>query len=110
MQKRPMIKHSKRITDDDDVYTRRYTAPLKGAVRLLFFGVETSVKIRRYNMACFLVPATEAIITTVAAKVIKSKEKEESVNEYSRAVTPQIRQAGNRLSGLAETAYASLLA
>ena len=30
-------------------------------------------------MACFLVPATEAIITTVAAKVIKSKEKEESV-------------------------------
>ena len=32
------------------------------------------------------------------------------LNEYSRAVTPQIRQAGNRLSGLAETAYASLLA
>lgn len=32
------------------------------------------------------------------------------VDEYSRAVTPQIRQAGNRLSGLAETAYASLLA
>ena len=31
-------------------------------------------------------------------------------DEYSRAVTPQIRQAGNRLSGLAETAYASLLA
>ena len=33
-----------------------------------------------------------------------------NVVEYSRAVTPQIRQAGNRLSGLAETAYASLLA
>ena len=32
------------------------------------------------------------------------------LGEYSRAVTPQIRQAGNRLSGLAETAYASLLA
>ena len=31
-------------------------------------------------------------------------------NEYSRAVTPQVRQAGNRLSGLTETAYASLLA
>ena len=30
-------------------------------------------------MACFLVPAAEAVITTVAAKVIKSKEKEESV-------------------------------
>ena len=31
-------------------------------------------------------------------------------DEYSCAVTPQIRQMGNRLSGLAETAYASLLA
>lgn len=31
-------------------------------------------------------------------------------NEYSYAVTPQIRQTGNRLSGLAGTAYASLLA
>ena len=39
----------------------------------------------------------------------KYKEHDEK-NEYSRAVTPQIRQAGNRLSGLAETAYASLLA
>ena len=34
----------------------------------------------------------------------------QEADEYSRAVTPQIRQAGNRLSGLAETAYASLLA
>ena len=31
-------------------------------------------------------------------------------SEYSCAVTPQIRQTGNRLSGLAGTAYASLLA
>ena len=30
-------------------------------------------------MACFLVPAAEAVVTTVAAKVIKAKEKEESV-------------------------------
>ena len=30
--------------------------------------------------------------------------------EYSCAVTPQVRQMGNRLSGLAGTAYASLLA
>ena len=30
--------------------------------------------------------------------------------EYSCAVTPQARQTGNRLSGLAGTAYASLLA
>ena len=34
----------------------------------------------------------------------------QKIDEYSRAVTPQVRQAGNRLSGLAETAYASLLA
>ena len=30
-------------------------------------------------MACFLVPAAEAVITTVISKVVKSKEKEESV-------------------------------
>lgn len=29
-------------------------------------------------MACFLVPAAEAVITTAAAKVMKSKEREES--------------------------------
>lgn len=33
-----------------------------------------------------------------------------SHSEYSCAVTPQVRQTGNRLSGLAGTAYASLLA
>lgn len=32
-----------------------------------------------------------------------------AVDEYSCAVTPQVRQTGNRLSGLAGTAYASLL-
>lgn len=31
------------------------------------------------------------------------------LREYSCAVTPQVRQTGNRLSGLAGTAYASLL-
>ena len=30
-------------------------------------------------MACFLVPAAEAIVTTVAEKVMKAKEKEETV-------------------------------
>ena len=34
---------------------------------------------------------------------------EPSQTEYSCAVTPQVRQTGNRLSGLAGTAYASLL-
>ena len=33
----------------------------------------------------------------------------DDVDEYSCAVTPQVRQTGNRLSGLAGTAYASLL-
>ena len=33
-----------------------------------------------------------------------------AIIEYSCAITPQVRQAGNRLSGLTETAYASLLA
>ena len=33
-----------------------------------------------------------------------------TIYEYSCAITPQVRQAGNRLSGLTETAYASLLA
>ena len=34
-------------------------------------------------MACFLVPAGEAIVTTVAAQVMKSKEKENEVKELS---------------------------
>ena len=37
-------------------------------------------------------------------------EKAPGSGEYSCAVTPQVRQTGNRLSGLAGTAYASLLA
>lgn len=39
----------------------------------------------------------------------KFENKPFSPNEYSCAVTPQVRQTGNRLSGLAGTAYASLL-
>ncbi len=35
-------------------------------------------------MACFLVPTTEAIITTVATKVIKSKEKKEEHTEVPK--------------------------
>ena len=38
------------------------------------------------------------------------KEYSDFLFEYSCAVTPQIRQTGNRLSGNAGTAYASLLA
>ena len=39
----------------------------------------------------------------------KQKEKLFEDTEYSCAVTPQVRQMGNHLSGLAGTAYASLL-
>ena len=49
---------------------------------------------------------------TIATEEVDLKEKKKygEVCEYSRAVTPQIRQTGNRLSGNAGTAYASLLA
>ena len=40
---------------------------------------------------------------------IQSAEDIQDALEYSCAVTPQVRQTGNRLSGLAGTAYASLL-
>ncbi|NLM19431.1 MAG: hypothetical protein GX217_05345 [Clostridiaceae bacterium] len=43
-------------------------------------------------MACFLVPAAEAVITTVAAKVMKSKEKEESV-EVSLSADGSVEEA-----------------
>ena len=42
--------------------------------------------------------------------VVRITTAECAVDEYSCAVTPQIRQTGNRLSGNAGTAYASLLA
>lgn len=66
-----------------------------------------------------IVGALIAIVPSITEKLISNKyehkekqqqEKQELYIEYSCAVTPQIRQAGNRLSGLAETAYASLLA
>ena len=41
---------------------------------------------------------------------ILTSESGNKYTEYSCAITPQVRQAGNRLSGLTETAYASLLA
>lgn len=39
----------------------------------------------------------------------RANEKYNAKFEYSCAVTPQVRQTGNRLSGPAGTAYASLL-
>ena len=58
------------------------------------------------------------LIVSDKGPVLKEEKKEEitlngltlMIIEYSCAITPQVRQAGNRLSGLTETAYASLLA
>lgn len=41
---------------------------------------------------------------------IRIQQELQKLSEYSCAVTPQVRQTGKRLSGLAGTAYASLLA
>lgn len=46
----------------------------------------------------------EVEITCVIMRVYSRN----ALSEYSCAVTPQVRQTGNRLSGLAGTAYASL--
>lgn len=62
------------------MYTQKVYGFSEGERYAVFFWRKTSVKFRGYIiMACFLVPAAEAIVTTVAAKVIKSREKEESV-------------------------------
>ena len=41
-------------------------------------------------MACFTVPAAEAIITTVAEKIIKSKEKNQTVKKSQEADSVKI--------------------
>lgn len=52
------------------------------------------------------------MVKNIVNAIVEQMEKENLLNidEYSCAITPQVRQAGNRLSGLTETAYASLLA
>ena len=60
-----------------------------------------------------LVLAEKPSVAQSIAKALGANERFDGYlegNEYSRAVTPQVRQTGNRLSGLAGTAYASLLA
>lgn len=49
------------------------------------------------------------VLSAKTMKAVEDSETKKEVNEYSCAVTPQVRQTGNRLSGLAGTAYASLL-
>ena len=91
--------------------------------------VNTSDQVIVVAMITGAVSITGVVISSIVAKIVEYKynvkrylydKREEpykqfvemiyKIIEYSRAVTPQIRQAGNRLSGLAETAYASLLA
>lgn len=50
-------------------------------------------------------PLKNKVSITLDADII---DKIKELAEYSCAVTPQVRQTGNRLSGLAGTAYASL--
>ncbi len=57
----------------------------------LFKAMETARPISCWTFS-FVIPSFSAMI------------------EYSCVVTPQVRQTGNRLSGLVGTAYASLLA
>ena len=56
-------------------------------------------------MGMFVNPDNLAFQAALNARIYVDKS-----GEYSCAVTPQVRQTGNRLSGLAGTAYASLLA
>ena len=91
--------------------------------------VNTSDQVIVVAMITGAVSITGVVISSIVAKIVEYKynvkrylydKREEpykqfvemiyKIIEYSRAVTPQIRQAGNRLSGLAETACASLLA
>lgn len=53
---------------------------------------------------------TQKLLSLFCEKVDECLKTKELVKfaEYSCAVTPQVRQTGNRLSGLAGTAYASL--
>ena len=55
-------------------------------------------------------PASESEQDMVFVRLPSEQETARKLLEYSCAVTPQVRQTGNRLSGLAGTAYASLLA
>ena len=56
-------------------------------------------------------PPVVPFISPLHSRVPDAETTKNGVNptEYSCAVTPQVRQTGNRLSGLAGTAYASLL-
>ena len=58
----------------------------------------------------FVISNPNSVKHFIAAIDEADRDRTPKQTEYSCAVTPQVRQTGNRLSGLAGTAYASLLA
>ena len=63
-----------------------------------------------YNLyGIFLCLVLFGLLTFLLMRMGYDRNGEISDHEYSCAVTPQVRQTGNRLSGPAGTAYASLL-
>ena len=68
------------------------------------------IKLKKISCAVMSFVMLFAMSTSVFAAEKTTEDFSTPQNEYSRAVTPQIRQTGNRLSSNAGTAYASLLA
>ena len=83
-------------------YTARAIVP-SGASTGKFEAVELRDGKKGYYTGLSVEKAVENVNTKLAEAVIGE-------NEYSCAVTPQVRQTGNHLSGLAGIVYASLLA
>ena len=79
--------------------TKLYYREVRCSFKLML--EDRSIDILAYNLETVLDEKLETIITRTTTN---------TRIEYSCAVTPQVRQTGNRLSGLAGTAYASLLA
>lgn len=74
-----------------------------------WFNTSCTIFIRSLEIA-ILLPAFSCIELDVVVVVdVVELDTSATPPEYSCAVTPQVRQTGNRLSGLAGTAYASLL-
>ncbi len=47
-------------------------------INICFFKIKCIVNQEEFNMACFIVPGTEAIVTTAITKIVEKKEKKEA--------------------------------
>ena len=94
----PDLKLSEEKQANIGVWGMRHKRFLRENHRVLYANLITSGKLVAY------LDDIEQQATAMFLRLVKE------LAEYSRSVTPQVRQAGNRLSGLTETAYASLLA